>query len=92
MSSSRLRDVLATHFGDGAGASLLALVTLVAVLVRWLVALHPHSGQGRPPLFGDFEAQRHWMEVTINLPVGEWYKHTGRNDLQHWGLDYPPLT
>jgi len=28
------------------------------------------------------------MEVTIHLPVSQWYFH----DLQWWGLDYPPLT
>ncbi|XP_064625197.1 dolichyl pyrophosphate Man9GlcNAc2 alpha-1,3-glucosyltransferase-like isoform X2 [Lineus longissimus] len=32
------------------------------------------------------------MEVTYNLPVTEWYVNTSRNDLQYWGLDYPPLT
>ena len=54
--------------------------------------LFGHSGKGTPPMFGDFEAQRHWMEVTVNLPLGEWYWHTKRNDLLYWGLDYPPLT
>jgi alpha-1,3-glucosyltransferase len=39
-------------------------------------------------MHGDFEAQRHWMEVTINLPATHWYFH----DLEWWGLDYPPLT
>ena len=39
-------------------------------------------------MHGDFEAQRHWMEVTINLPITHWYFH----DLEWWGLDYPPLT
>ena len=39
-------------------------------------------------MFGDYEAQRHWMELTIPLPTREWYRH----DLQYWGLDYPPLT
>ena len=71
---------------------LVASVTLVAVLIRWAVALHPHSGQGVPPMHGDFEAQRHWMEVTVHLPVGEWYRGTARNDLNYWGLDYPPLS
>lgn len=28
------------------------------------------------------------MEVTLHLPISEWYYH----DLQYWGLDYPPLT
>ena len=23
-------------------------------------------------MFGDFEAQRHWMELTVHLPVTEW--------------------
>ena len=27
------------------------------------------------------------MELTINLPISEWYTH----DLHYWGLDYPPL-
>jgi alpha-1,3-glucosyltransferase len=39
-------------------------------------------------MFGDYEAQRHWMEVTTQLPISQWYFH----DLQWWGLDYPPLT
>ena len=37
---------------------------------------------------GDYEAQRHWMELTYHVPIGEWYYH----DLEYWGLDYPPLT
>jgi len=64
----------------------------LAVLIRVIVGLSPHSGEGTPPMFGDFEAQRHWLEVTINLPVGDWYRQTIDNDLQYWGLDYPPLT
>lgn len=39
-------------------------------------------------MFGDYEAQRHWMELTIHLPIRQWYTY----DLQYWGLDYPPLT
>lgn len=39
-------------------------------------------------MFGDYEAQRHWMELTNHLPLRQWYKY----DLQYWGLDYPPLT
>ncbi|KAI0789811.1 ALG6, ALG8 glycosyltransferase family-domain-containing protein [Abortiporus biennis] len=63
-------------------------VTLVAVLIRWCVGLGSYSGQNTPPMFGDYEAQRHWMELTIHLPVRQWYTY----DLQYWGLDYPPLT
>lgn len=43
-------------------------------------------------MFGDYEAQRHWQEVTYNLPLQDWYINTTDNDLNYWGLDYPPLT
>eukprot|EP00934_Nitzschia_sp_Nitz4_P000668 Nitzschia sp. Nitz4//scaffold11_size288233//62572//64215//NITZ4_000746-RA/size288233-processed-gene-0.210-mRNA-1//-1//CDS//3329533990//668//frame0 len=64
-----------------------------AIVLRALVGLHHHSGQdnyegSRVAYGGDFEAQRHWMELTLHLPVGEWYWY----DLEYWGLDYPPLT
>jgi len=49
------------------------------------------AGQHKPPMFGDFEAQRHWMEVTLNIPVSEWYSNSSSNDLLYWGLDYPPV-
>lgn len=75
----------------GLGASFLC-ISLFALLVRLAVSLHPYSGAGNPPKFGDFEAQRHWMEITINLPVKEWYRNSTANDLSYWGLDYPPLT
>jgi alpha-1,3-glucosyltransferase len=62
--------------------------TLLFVLVAWSVAIHPYSGEHAPPMFGDFEAQRHWLEVTFHLPRQQWYRY----DLPYWGLDYPPLT
>ncbi|KAF6198629.1 hypothetical protein GE061_008381 [Apolygus lucorum] len=68
------------------------LVVLLVLLLRVLAGLYGYSGQGKPPMFGDYEAQRHWMEITYNLPVGEWYHNTTDNDLMYWGLDYPPLT
>lgn len=68
------------------------LVTLFGILLRWCVSLHSYSGAGKPPMFGDYEAQRHWQEVTVNLPVKEWYVNSTENDLLYWGLDYPPLT
>nr|XP_027076689.1 probable dolichyl pyrophosphate Man9GlcNAc2 alpha-1,3-glucosyltransferase isoform X2 [Coffea arabica] len=67
-------------------------ISLFALLVRVCVSLHPYSGAGNPPKYGDYEAQRHWMEITINLPVKEWYRNSTINDLNYWGLDYPPLT
>ena len=68
------------------------LVFCGSLLLRCLLSAHPHSGQGRPPMFGDYEAQRHWQEVTLHLPPAEWYRNGTDNDLQYWGLDYPPLT
>ncbi|XP_010553919.1 PREDICTED: probable dolichyl pyrophosphate Man9GlcNAc2 alpha-1,3-glucosyltransferase [Tarenaya hassleriana] len=67
-------------------------ISLFALLIRSAVSLYPYSGAGTPPKFGDFEAQRHWMEITTNLPVGDWYRNSTDNDLSYWGLDYPPLT
>ncbi|KAJ0099239.1 hypothetical protein Patl1_21464 [Pistacia atlantica] len=75
----------------GIGASFIC-IALFALLVRVAVSLHPYSGAGNPPKFGDYEAQRHWMEITLNLPVTEWYRNSTTNDLSYWGLDYPPLT
>ncbi|KAF9161197.1 Glucosyltransferase-like protein [Actinomortierella ambigua] len=49
------------------------LVILVTGLVRWCVGLGPYSGYATPPRFGDYEAQRHWMELTLHRPVREWY-------------------
>ncbi|NXJ03351.1 ALG6 glucosyltransferase, partial [Odontophorus gujanensis] len=49
-------------------------------------------GAGKPPMYGDYEAQRHWQEVTYNLPIKQWYFNTSDNNLLYWGLDYPPLT
>lgn len=69
-----------------------AAAVALGLLVRWLVGQQGYSGEGCSPKFGDFEAQRHWMEVVWHLPVGEWYTNTTNNDLQYWGLDYPPLT
>ncbi|RAH44187.1 dolichyl-P-Glc:Man(9)GlcNAc(2)-PP-dolichol alpha-1,3-glucosyltransferase ALG6 [Aspergillus brunneoviolaceus CBS 621.78] len=66
----------------------LPLVLLAVGLFRWAVSLWGYSGFQVPPMHGDFEAQRHWMEITTHLPMAKWYLY----DLQYWGLDYPPLT
>ena len=68
------------------------LIVSVALVVRWGVSLWPHSGQHSPPMFGDYEAQRHWQEITVNVDMRDWYENTTDNDLLYWGLDYPPLT
>lgn len=64
------------------------VLILTAIILRTAIGLGGYLGQGVSPMHGDFEAQRHWMELTIHLPVSEWYFF----DLQYWGLDYPPLT
>ncbi|CAL3966219.1 unnamed protein product [Diplocarpon coronariae] len=66
----------------------LPLIFMVAALFRWAAGLWGYSGFQNPPMYGDYEAQRHWMEITTQLPVSQWYFH----DLEWWGLDYPPLT
>ncbi|KAI8715383.1 Alpha-1,3-glucosyltransferase [Fusarium sp. LHS14.1] len=66
----------------------LPVILMVVGLFRWAAGLWGYSGHRKPPMFGDYEAQRHWMEVTTQLPVSQWYFH----DLEWWGLDYPPLT
>ena len=65
------------------------------IIFRWISNLFPGPhminspplGRDTPPMLGDYEAQRHWMEITIHLPFQQWYTY----DLQYWGLDYPPL-
>ncbi|KAK5106295.1 Glucosyltransferase-like protein [Lithohypha guttulata] len=64
------------------------LILIFTGLFRWCVGIWGYSGQGIPPMHGDFEAQRHWMEITQHTPPSMWYFY----DLPYWGLDYPPLT
>lgn len=64
------------------------IVLMSVALLKSAVGLGLFSGKGEKPINGDFEAQRHWMEITTHLPIKHWYYF----DLQYWGLDYPPLT
>lgn len=91
-SSSLLERSLRHVESNGMKREALLLVWLLLLLVRWLVGLHSYSGESTTPMFGDYEAQRHWMEITLQLPVCDWYFNTTANDLLYWGLDYPPLT
>lgn len=68
------------------------LAVLVGVLLRMLIGFSEYSGQSDPPKFGDLEAQRHWVEVTTNLPIEMWYIDNKHHNLSYWPLDYPPLT
>lgn len=65
-------------------------VGLVAVLaIKWAIGLGGYSGQGVGPRYGDFEAQRHWMDLTARLPLSvDWYTYGP----DWWQLDYPPAT
>lgn len=85
---SPLRTVLRYLAHEELSGSVYLLGWLMAVLLRCAVALGSWSGRRAPPMFGDFEAQRHWMELALHLPVRRWYRY----DLLYWGLDYPPLT
>jgi alpha-1,3-glucosyltransferase len=69
-----------------------AVIICVALAFRAAAGLHPYSGEATPPMFGDYEAQRHWMEIARALPPRDWYRQTAENDLDYWGLDYPPLS
>ncbi|CAK7344381.1 unnamed protein product [Dovyalis caffra] len=89
--SNNLDDISCLFFQKGIMGSFL-LISIFSLLLRVAVSLHSYSGAGSPPKFGDFEAQRHWMEITTNLPIKDWYFNTTNNDLSYWGLDYPPLT
>ncbi|XP_075156493.1 ALG6 alpha-1,3-glucosyltransferase garnysstan [Haematobia irritans] len=68
------------------------VVSCLGIALRSITSLGSYSGASTPPMFGDYEAQRHWQEITYNLPAKEWYLNSTSNDLQYWGLDYPPLT
>ncbi|KAK4011207.1 hypothetical protein OUZ56_020320 [Daphnia magna] len=70
----------------------LEVIALTTIIIKLGVSVFPYSGKNQPPKFGDYEAQRHWMEITVNLPIQDWYRNTTDNDLLYWGLDYPPLT
>ena len=48
-----------------AAAPVAAGVVFLALVVRLGVGQAGYSGAGTPPMFGDFEAQRHWQEVTV---------------------------
>uniref|UniRef100_A0A8R1EKL0 Alpha-1,3-glucosyltransferase n=1 Tax=Caenorhabditis japonica TaxID=281687 RepID=A0A8R1EKL0_CAEJA len=69
-----------------------SVILSILLCFQLAISVNPHSGQSQPPMFGDYEAQRHWMEITHNLPVSKWYVNGTDNDLLYWGLDYPPLT
>ncbi|XP_055917101.1 probable dolichyl pyrophosphate Man9GlcNAc2 alpha-1,3-glucosyltransferase [Eupeodes corollae] len=71
--------------------SYVAIITC-GLALRSIISLYDYSGAATPPMYGDYEAQRHWQEICVNLPASAWYTNSTDNDLLYWGLDYPPLT
>lgn len=71
---------------------ILILISSFGLAIRAIISQYDYSGHKTPPMFGDYEAQRHWQEITVGLPVKYWYENSTANDLLYWGLDYPPLT
>uniref|UniRef100_A0A4W5S034 Alpha-1,3-glucosyltransferase n=1 Tax=Hucho hucho TaxID=62062 RepID=A0A4W5S034_9TELE len=57
-----------------------SICVLLGLTARWAVSLNSYSGAGKPPMFGAYETQRHWQELTYYLPVHEWYF----NNLKYW--------
>ncbi|ODV91560.1 glycosyltransferase family 57 protein [Tortispora caseinolytica NRRL Y-17796] len=85
--SSNFMNFLKPFFPSARGATTV-MVLLISMAVKFAIGLGPYSGYQIDPMHGDFEAQRHWLEITTHLPINRWYFY----DLQWWGLDYPPLT
>jgi len=46
---------------------------LPSLLLSFLSSAFSCPGMHTPPLHGDYEAQRHWMEVTLHVPLRDWY-------------------
>jgi len=67
-------------------------ISLLGLFIRYGISSNSYSGMATPPMYGDYEAQRHWLEITSSLPLEGWYINSTDNDLLYWGLDYPPLT
>ena len=68
------------------------MIHVIAIAIKAFVGLYGYSGEHVPPKFGDFEAQRHWMELTIGLNVTEWYSNSIINPKEYWPMDYPPMS
>ena len=43
------------------------LLLLTSIVLRLAMGLGSYSGKAHKPRFGDYEAQRHWMELTTTL-------------------------
>lgn len=87
--SSPIRSSIARMLKSGQSRTRIVSYSILSILFwKSLIGLGSYSGHRSPPLFGDLEAQRHWMALTVQIDPIRWYSF----DLQYWGLDYPPLT
>ena len=68
------------------------LINILSIILKIITGLFGYSGENDPPKYGDCEAQRHWMELTINLPIKDWYTNSTLNPLSYWPIDYPPMS
>lgn len=72
--------------------SSLFFINFLSLLLKSLIGLYGYSGEGVAPKFGDYEAQRHWMEITVNVEPKLWYTDSESNPNTYWPIDYPPLS
>ena len=72
--------------------SITIFINVLSVLIQIATGLYGYSGEGDKPKFGDFEAQRHWMELTSNLNISQWYTNSTLNPSNYWPIDYPPMS
>lgn len=71
---SALAQVIRHWSSAGRSRSNLTILSIaLVILVKTLVSLGGYSGFGQGPLFGDLEAQRHWMGLTLHRNISEWY-------------------
>ena len=61
-------------------------IAVFALVTRIFMSTNSYSGRDTPPRFGDYEAQRNWMSLTLNAPLSTWYTRSE----DYWRLDYPP--
>uniref|UniRef100_A0A1I7X1F4 Alpha-1,3-glucosyltransferase n=1 Tax=Heterorhabditis bacteriophora TaxID=37862 RepID=A0A1I7X1F4_HETBA len=51
---------------------LVLTVQLILAVGSYSGNFYVYNSEGKSPMYGDYEAQRHWMEITYNLPVEQW--------------------
>lgn len=68
------------------------LIHTLSIFIKILIGTYGYSGEKVPPKYGDFEAQRHWMEITNNIPIKNWYTNSTENSDTYWPIDYPPMS